>query len=742
MYLWGLSYLTNNMDKVNYSLLAALVNEPNANLFDDVIYHVLGYTISSMAEAYTDRKHEYSTTDVQMEIKKEVGIDIPVSIIRSTLISISKKGGDVSISFIGEKKNRFSIRRSWDATRTSYVSGKAQKLEDRKKQLESQYQNYLQENGYVMEKTIEDFLRQNMEEALSFMKGENDTYINGEYVHVARFLSYIQRKDSRLYEVVCDIVWGAMIAGLLRDGETKVEQEEVRGEPKKTKYFLDTPIVMAALDLSRESNVSQAKDLIRVIKDNGGDILVHQLTYEEIDSILYSVIEAGAPYKLNDLAEAYARRALERTDIVIIKEKLETLLKEMGISILRFDGDELARAKSSCKEILLKQLAKSRGQGDSYTYREVHDICLWQYVSYYAGGSRDSRKLDAYFITSNQDFILLTKANQDTSRKDCLIRPDNLVLNLWMRGGITSAMKKDLLSEKITKCIVANDVDTSRRVHLVLDQYVKTGNSVAEEDGKILYQALANRSPKLIELTDELSKDMDEAEKCAIQSKIFTEARAEFNERSASHDDLLKQQERLLEKVQNLEDKYSTIDRQSREKNEELSRHNELLVSREKQLETQKKQREELATVRSLLSDIERARDAGIYPWMRWVAPILRILVALGLVFASGKFIILFIGEDVQSFLYKVLIYLGSTALLTIFGFLAKIIGKRGAWKEYFDGLCPISKDEYIEKERKKWMERNKEQAEKYAELMKQKKELEEKDQKIENELKLLEGAA
>ena len=353
------------MDKVNYSLLVALVDEGNANLFDDVIYHVLGYTISSMAEAYTDKKHEYSTTDVQTEIKKEVGIEIPVSIIRSTLISISKKGGDVSITFIGEKKNLFSIGRSWDTARTSYVSDKAQKLEDRKKQLESQYQIYLQNNRYVTEMTIEDFLRQNMEEALSFMKGENDTYINGEYVHVARFLSYIQGNNPRLYEVVCDIVWGAMIAGLLRDGETKVEQEEVQGVPKKTKYFLDTPIVMAALDLSRESNVSQAKDLIRVIKSSGGDILVHQLTYEEIDSILYSVIEAGAPYKQNDLAEAYARRALERTDIVLIKERLEIHLKEVGISILRLDGDELERAKSSCKEDLLRQLAKSRGQGDS-----------------------------------------------------------------------------------------------------------------------------------------------------------------------------------------------------------------------------------------------------------------------------------------------------------------------------------------------------------------------------------------
>ena len=38
--------------------------------------------------------------------------------------------------------------------------------------------------------------------------------------------------------------------------------------------------------------------------------------------------------------------------------------------------------------------------------------------------------------------------------------------------------------------------------------------------------------------------------------------------------------------------------------------------------------------------------------------------------------------------------------------------------------------------------ERNKEQANKYAELMKQKEKLEKEDQDIENELKSLEGAA
>lgn len=118
--------------------------------------------------------------------------------------------------------------------------------------------------------------------------------------------------------------------------------------------------------------------------------------------------------------------------------------------------------------------------------------------------------------------------------------------------------------------------------------------------------------------------------------------------------------------------------------------------------------------------------------------PILRILVALGIVFASGGFIILFIGEDVQALLR----YLGGAALLTIFGLLVKITLKRGAWKEYFDGCCPLSKGKYIEERRREWMEQNEEQAKKYAELMKQKEKLEKEDQDIENELKSLEGAA
>nr|WP_314758968.1 hypothetical protein [uncultured Porphyromonas sp.] len=127
---------------------------------------------------------------------------------------------------------------------------------------------------------------------------------------------------------------------------------------------------------------------------------------------------------------------------------------------------------------------------------------------------------------------------------------------------------------------------------------------------------------------------------------------------------------------------------------------------------------------------------------MRWVAPILRILVALGLVFASGIFIIRFIRGDVQASLHNILSCLEKAGALAIFSFLWTVIFKRGALKKHFEGCFPLSKDEYKEERRREWMERNEEQAKKYADLMGQKEKLEQEDQDIENKLKSLEGAA
>ena len=80
------------------------------------------------------------------------------------------------------------------------------------------------------------------------MKGEKN-HINERYVHVARFFEYTRQHNPDMYDVVCDISWGAMVAGLL-SGKDQFKRPRGGG---KVEYFLDTPIVLGVLDLSQGS---------------------------------------------------------------------------------------------------------------------------------------------------------------------------------------------------------------------------------------------------------------------------------------------------------------------------------------------------------------------------------------------------------------------------------------------------------------------------------------------------------
>ena len=171
------------MNKVNYSLLATLVNEPKANLYDDIVYPIVGYALSSLAEIQQASQHHYSMTDVQDYIKKEVGLEIPISLVHPALLSASNKHKDVEIKPVDEKHYYFSIERDWGAERRSRVSTKAQDLQTKKTELEALYQSYLENNGYASEVTLQDFLIQNMEETLDYMRGKEETHIDEKYIY-------------------------------------------------------------------------------------------------------------------------------------------------------------------------------------------------------------------------------------------------------------------------------------------------------------------------------------------------------------------------------------------------------------------------------------------------------------------------------------------------------------------------------------------------------------------------------
>ena len=584
------------MTNVNYALLAALVDEQDANLFDEIFAHIIGYSISALAERHED-SHYYKTTDVQEHIKEEVGIDVPISIIRVVLKAKALDKGDVQIEFCGAKGNAFRIKRSWDASKQTRVVQKALTLQNKKDELEALFDVYLEKQGVTSQLRIVDFLYSNMEEALAYMKGEKN-HINERYVHVARFFEYTRQHNPDMYDVVCDISWGAMVAGLL-SGKDQFKRPRGGG---KVEYFLDTPIVLGVLDLSREFNVAQARDLLRVIKSNNCVAKIHSLTLKEIDSILYTVENDGFPYRSNELSEAYSRRGLKVSDIVRIRAGLKHYIQDCGIEVGAPTEDQSDWMKSDSVRSLARELAKMRGAEREDDFRELHDICVWKYVDRCNKLSDPSNPTRTYFVTSNSDFIRFIDGKRDPLEESCLLRTDNVVVNLWLRGGFNLEMKKELLSEKISKCLVANEVDTTRRIGAVISHY-RMSDPVTAEETIAMFEALADRPSHLLELVDKIlqQKGASEAISKAVliaRAKEVTSKKKELGDEDwEKREDALKEDARakqaeLVAKNQCVIEENNTLKRENElrqalgKNKEEQDAYKAHLLSREKELES------------------------------------------------------------------------------------------------------------------------------------------------------------
>jgi hypothetical protein len=721
------------MNKVNYSLLATLVNEPKANLYDDIVYPIVGYALSSLSEIQQASQHHYSMTDVQNYIKKEVGIEIPISLVRPALLSASNKNKDVEIEFIDQKHHYFSIERDWGAEKRSRVSTRAQELQTKKSELEALYQSYLKNNGYASEMTLQDFLTQNMEEVLDYMRGKEETHINEKYIHVARFLVDIRESNPDLYDVISNISWGVIVAGLLQE-EIQPALQKKRG--RAIAYYLDTPIVMAALDLSRESNVAQARDLIRTIQASGGIIWVHPLTIEEINRILSSVIQNRRVYKSNELAEAYYRRNLKLADIILLKDNLKGHIEEAGMSILKLAEGQVNKMKDSYSKNLARELAESRGSDQEDDFREIHDICLWKYVSAHTGSSHNAKELDTYLVTSNRDLIRLTKEHLDAYYKDCLIRPDNVILNLWLRGGLKSEMKKELLSAKMTQCFVANDVDTARRLDAVLQL---PGKDMTSEEQASLTEALADRQPKLLQLTDEASEELDEKASFALRSQIMIEAEEQKRRKEKAIEERLRtEQEKHAEVIRNkanaekkqLEEEAEQRLQTEREKHaEEMNRIINQQAQREDVISKQKKLREQITKYELELAQLEAKRDATIHPWLRFAPPIIRFSIAIVIVVSFIIYLVSCSEQGILGPLNNILKYLGGGTVVIVFILSAIFIPGKG--KASFHGFIPTSKDDYVKAKRSKWEKKN----ERYGKVRRELEDLKRQDEELEEEL-------
>lgn len=561
------------MTKTNYALISALYDTKGADLYNDVYFPIIKYEIVNKYYTQVDVEKYYDIETLQDTINSDFGIKIPLIVLRQSIRAIGRNNNGISLS-IYENGKHFKIQKAWDISINQSIDNKSQEIASKFEELEEQYKLFLEAEGLSCENSFINFYSDNTEEILSYIEGNNgDAIIDEKYVNLARFLFWIKENNIELYNIANDIFWGSIIAGFLKRNTADIN---IKAD-NRVEYFLDSALILAALDLDNVDNVKYTNELLEIIKCSGSVPKVHSLTIREVKYILNSVEKDQGPRPNSAIEEAYFRRELTPSKILQIKNNLSQLIEKKGIVIFPSSDSALDDIEIEYKhKSSVKSLENFRG-GINNGIRDIHDVYLRDFIAKQRKDIVSIEKVNSYFVSLNSN--LISYFNEQTKGKPfLLIHPAKIITDLWIHSSFSSFVKKNGLVEIMSRCFALNNTDIRRKLRLVGKYYKESDDNYSQENYKAIYNALICRSTKAIkeinQILDNEEKDIDNKEelnKEHIEALIKIAVKEEL-EKKERNSDLSRRVERLSEVKRIAENEVDFLQKQAEEDKKEIQR--------------------------------------------------------------------------------------------------------------------------------------------------------------------------
>lgn len=496
------------MNKTNYALITALYDTKGADLYNDVYFPIIKYEIVNKYHSQVDVEKYYDLEELQKSIDVDFGIVIPQIVLKQSIRCLYNNPNGISLS-IYENGKYFKIKKAWDIDINLSIDNKSKDIEAAFVQLEDLYKQFLDTEGLAYEFSFVQFYTDNTEDILLYSEGLNSNVIIDEkYTNLAKFLCWIKKRNVELYNIANDIFWASIIAGFLKRNTADINIKSLN----RVEYFLDSSLVLAALDLDNNDNVKYAREMLDIIISSGNIPKVHSLTIREIKYILNSVEKEQGPRPNSAIEEAYFRRNLSPSKILRIKNNLEKLISEIGIVIQSSSKSELDDIEHQYKnKKSVKDLEKFRGNSVINGIRDIHDVYVKDYIQKKRKDIVSIEKINAYFVTLNND--LISYFNLQAKQIPLLIHPSKIIVDLWIHSSHSSFVKKYGLTEIMSRCFALNQTDIRRKIRLVAKYYKESDSDYSEDNYKAVYEALINRSTKAINEVNSIienEKEIDE----------------------------------------------------------------------------------------------------------------------------------------------------------------------------------------------------------------------------------------
>ena len=556
----------------SYSFLAAL-SENETDIYKTVYLPLFKRAISSYAAKKSSKESnsiQGTDIDIQSIILEEYGIEVPILIVRKLIkavgTSLSKKERNIF------KFDIFEDGKAFQFTNYNYFS--TEEIYDRERRnaqaLQQAFEDYLKSEN-LSEKNIpsfSQFIDKNKCNLSSFFSGKNCLIhdVEGSFMAHVNFLQHIEGGYHYLYQTAERIYLGSVIASFLETGvdlESKIDDNII--------YYLDTQIVLEALDLQKAEDTLPTQELLKLIRATGGKIRLLDITINEIHKIIELAINNySKSHPTTTVNEACVRIGKNKTWLISINGKLESFIK----AELQVDIDGILETKmnlySRSEDVnLLKQTRIHKSTA-------IHDVAAYLHVrDRREGNIRLFQKAKYWFVTANKklaDFNISRKTNGFVNET---IMPEELTSLLFLKNPQKLAKKVSQigLNELIAQTL--SEEYASKELINEIDIAIKESADLSAEDYNILFSSIALQSTnKIQKLLEEIS------DKRKFNESIHKLIEKERTKRAKSKEEKLQRQKlfeevnheklSLEEKLKNLEAKLSQGEKEREEQQERI----------------------------------------------------------------------------------------------------------------------------------------------------------------------------
>ncbi|MCK9437133.1 MAG: hypothetical protein M0Q12_08005 [Synergistaceae bacterium] len=569
----------------SYNFLATLT-ENSQDLFSTVYIPICKRALSK----FSRKGKEFGTDDdIQEEIHELYGLNVPITVVRQ-LIKASAK------SFSRKEKNESNIE--------IYENGKSFKMKLFAFNRYEKIYEQLAKDSLLFQKAFEqyycdcsdeeitaqeiplfvDFMDKHKNKLAHFFAGKelNEEDLDKSYLIHIQFVEHIEIHNRHLYELAEKIYFGSVIAGYLESG-IDINTKFLSGE----EYFIDTQLILRALDLQNETDTKPAKELIELIHNLNAKAKILGITLSEVTHIIEVAIENYNKYTpTTTVNEACLRLGKNKSWLINFNSNIEENIKKtLGIELETIPKQNIEKYKKS------KDISELQGTRKK-TANAEHDVLAYLHI-------RDKRetlvrsfqKAKYWFVTANKTLYEFNISKNPNGVISEIILPDTLTSLLWLKGNrnLDKTIKRVGLSELMLQ--TCHEEIASKELINEFHASVNENTDISDSDYEVLLSSIAHQSAKRIQKLIDLAGESKERFNEKVHQTIAKERERKKKEEKSKQEtveNLQKEAEAKLaaeKRIKEIEEKLKESDKSTKE---EISRLKEEIRIQNTNLSNQK----------------------------------------------------------------------------------------------------------------------------------------------------------